>query len=319
MTVNLKEVDSVVILTLQDNYVDLVARDDTPMMQRAMPLKGMEISNSILAEHGFASLVTVTTGDQARSMLFDFGYSDHGAAFNAKALNADLTGVEALALSHGHMDHTGGLKQLMDMVGKKGLDLVLHPTVFRTPRFMKIAENFRLSFPVFTRESVKELGLNAVETTEPLPMLDGELLFLGEIPKKTEFEKGMLNAVYDDPDGNEKWDPIEDDTAIVANVKGKGLVVLSGCAHSGIVNTVNYAKQVTGVDKVFAVMGGFHLTGPMFADTIPPTVEALKALDPEYIVPTHCTGRKAVMEVEKAMPDKFLLNMAGTRMTFAAN
>jgi 7,8-dihydropterin-6-yl-methyl-4-(beta-D-ribofuranosyl)aminobenzene 5'-phosphate synthase len=278
----------------------------------------MEISNSILAEHGFSAVVTVTTGDQARSVLFDFGYSEHGAAFNAKALNADLSGVEALALSHGHLDHTGGMEQLMELVGKKGLDLLLHPTVFRNPRFMKLAENFRLTFPSFTRERVEKLGINVVETTEPASMLDGSLLFLGEIPRKTDFEKGMPNAVFDDADGNEKWDPIEDDTALVANVKDKGLVILSGCAHSGIVNTVNYAKEVTGVDKVFAVMGGFHLTGPMFAETIPPTVEALKALDPQYIVPTHCTGRQATMAVEKAMPDQFLLNMAGTKLTFAS-
>jgi 7,8-dihydropterin-6-yl-methyl-4-(beta-D-ribofuranosyl)aminobenzene 5'-phosphate synthase len=318
MSVNLKEVDSVAILTLQDNYVDLVARDDTPMMQRALPVKGMDISNSILAEHGFSAVVTVTIGDQARSMLFDFGFSEHGAAFNAKSLNLDLSGIEALALSHGHLDHTGGMEQLMELVGKKGLDLLLHPSAFRGPRFLKIAENFRFNFPAFTRERPENLGINVVETTDPTPMLDGSLLFLGEIPRKTDFEKGMPNAVYDDADGNEKWDPIEDDTALVANVKGKGLVVLSGCAHSGIVNTVNYAKEVTGVDKVFAIMGGFHLTGDLFKETIPPTVEALKKLNPQYIVPTHCTGRKAAMEVEKAMPDQFLMNMAGTKMTFAS-
>ena len=122
---------------------------------------------------------------------------------------------------------------------------------------------------------------------------------------------------YDDA-GEEKWDPIEDDTAIVAHVKGKGLVILSGCAHAGIINTVRYAPEVTGVEPVHVVMGGFHLTGADFEPIIEPTVEALKILNPKYVVPTHCTGRKAIMHIEKEMPDKFLLNMSGTKMVFEA-
>ena len=122
---------------------------------------------------------------------------------------------------------------------------------------------------------------------------------------------------YDD-EGEEKWDPIEDDTAIVANVKGKGLVILSGCAHAGIINTVRYAQEVTGVDQLYVVMGGFHLTGKDFESTIEPTVEALKDLNPNYVVPTHCTGRKAIAHIEKEMPEKFLLNMSGTKMVFKA-
>jgi 7,8-dihydropterin-6-yl-methyl-4-(beta-D-ribofuranosyl)aminobenzene 5'-phosphate synthase len=94
--------------------------------------------------------------------------------------------------------------------------------------------------------------------------------------------------------------------------------VLSGCAHSGIVNTVAYAREVTGVDPVYAVMGGFHLTGADFEPIIGRTTEALIALNPRYIVPTHCTGRKASMHIEREMPEKFLLNMSGTKMVFAA-
>ena len=148
-------------------------------------------------------------------------------------------------------------------------------------------------------------------------MLLGDcVLFSGEIPKHTEFEKGFPRMYFDD-DGETKWDPIEEDSAIVANVKGKGLVVLSGCAHAGIINTVKYGQQLTGVDNVFVVMGGFHLTGADFEPIIEPTTEALKAFNPQYIVPTHCTGRKAVMHLEKEMPDRFLLNMSGTKMVFA--
>ena len=317
MTFKLNEVDKVEVLTLQDNYVDVAAFDSSEIVQRAMPIKDQEIKNSILAEHGFSALVTVTSQDRARTILFDFGFSEHGAAYNADALEVDLSAVEALVLSHGHMDHFGGMEQLAERVGKNGIELVLHPTAFRTSRYVKVSEEFKIKLPSLNRQKIENAGISIVESREPRMMLDDSLLFLGEIPKQTDFEKGFPKMHYDE-DKKEKWDPIEEDTAIVIDVKGRGLVILSGCAHSGIINTVEYAREVTGVDSVFVVMGGFHLTGADFEPIIEPTTEALKALNPQYVVPTHCTGRKAVMHIENEMPDKFLLNMSGTKMIFTA-
>ena len=317
MTFKLKEVEKVEILTLQDNYVDVAAFDSTEIVQRAMPVKDMEIKNSILAEHGFSAIVTIYADDAPRSILFDFGFSEHGAAYNADALEVDLKAVEAMVLSHGHMDHFGGLEQFAERVGKNGIELVLHPTAFRTSRYVKISEEFKIKLPSLTRQKIEKAGISIVESKEPRMLLYDGLLFLGEIPKQTDFEKGFPKMHYEE-DKEEKWDPIEEDTAIVINVKRKGLVILSGCAHSGIINMVEYARQVTGVDSVFVVMGGFHLTGADFEPIIEPTTEALKSLNPQYIVPTHCTGRKAVMHIESQMPDKFLLNISGTKMIFAA-
>ena len=127
MVFSLKELDKLEILTLQDNYIDVAAFDGTEVVQRAMPLKDGEIKNSILAEHGFSAVVTVTVGGAARSILFDFGFSPQGAAFNADALGLDLSNIEAMVLSHGHMDHFGGLLALVEKVGKEGIELVLHP------------------------------------------------------------------------------------------------------------------------------------------------------------------------------------------------
>ena len=316
MTVELREISKMEIFTLQDNYIDLVIGDDSDMVQRAKPLRGREMRNSVLAEHGFSALVTVTDGGKPRSILFDFGFSEQGALMNTRALNVDLSGVEALVLSHGHMDHTGGFQSLVQAVGKPGIELVAHPAVFRQPRFLRMKETLRIDLPPFSREQAAAAGVNVVETKDPYSLLDGHLLFLGEIARRTEFEKGMPNARYEEA-GQEKWDPIEDDTAIAAHVKGKGLVILSGCAHSGIVNTVNHARELTGIQPVYAVMGGFHLTGPAFATAIEPTTQALKKLAPKYVVPCHCTGRTAVMHMEKEMPDQFVLNMAGTKLTFA--
>ena len=145
--------------------------------------------------------------------------------------------------------------------------------------------------------------------------MENTVLFLGEITKQTDFEKGWP-IVHCQKDGKEVWDGIEDDTSIVMNLKDKGLVIISGCAHAGIVNTVRYAMAVTGIDKVHAIMGGFHLAGPFFEPIIDRTTEELKKINPAFIIPTHCTGRKAIMAMEKQMPDQFILNMAGTKLTF---
>ncbi len=317
MNFSISEVDKVEILTLQDNYVDLVSRDDTEMMIRARPVKDMEVKNSILAEHGFSALVTVTRGDISRSILFDFGFSEQGAALNAEALNADLSSVEALVLSHGHPDHRGGLMEIARRVNKNGIELVLHPAAFKKARYMKTVDGMKVYFPFFEKEKLQDANIIVREADKPYPLLDGAILFMGQVPMKTDFEKGVPYLFYEQS-GEEKRDPIEDDSAIIARVKGKGLVVLSGCAHAGIVNTVKYARELTGVNKVFVVMGGFHLSGPDFKPIIEPTTQAIQDMDPQYIVPTHCTGRKAIMHIENEMPDKFLLNMSGTKLIFSA-
>lgn len=321
----LKPVDKVEILTLQDNYIDITAVDNSAVLTRAMSVRDGQVAVSIIAEHGYSAVVNTTIGDKTRSLLFDFGFSEDGAARNAKNLNADMTKVEAAALSHGHIDHTGGLEKLTAMIGKKKLPFFVHPSAFKSPRYLKISDDFKIYFPQFTREMAQKAGLKIIESKEPRLLLGGACLFLGEVPRKNDFEKGMPLAHFID-NGVEKWDPIEDDTSIVMNLKGKGLVVFSGCAHAGIVNTIAYAREVTGIDQVHAVMGGFHMTGPFLEPSTDPqvpalflkTTEALKKAAPRYIIPCHCTGRKAIMYIEREMPEQFILNMSGTKLTFSA-
>jgi 7,8-dihydropterin-6-yl-methyl-4-(beta-D-ribofuranosyl)aminobenzene 5'-phosphate synthase len=311
----LNAVDKVEILTLQDNYIEMTAMDNSVVIVRAMPLKDGEIRASILAEHGFSALVKTTTSGVTHTLLFDFGFSENGAAQNAATLGVDMTEVEAVALSHGHSDHTGGMEKLTALIGKSDIPFVVHPSAFKSPRYIKLGEEFKLNFPKLTRDMVKQAGLSVIETEKPYPMLDNTIIFLGEIPHATDFEKGWP-LPHCQKDGKEVWDAIEDDTSIVMNLKDKGLVIVSGCAHAGIVNTVRHAMAVTGIDKVHAVMGGFHLSGPFFESIIDRTTEELKKIHPAFIIPTHCTGRKAIMAMEKQMPDQFILNMAGTKLTF---
>lgn len=313
----INEVDKVEILTLVDNYIDLASDDNSDIVSRGTPIKDMQLKNSILADHGFSALIRCTTKEKTRTMIFDFGFSTDVATRNADALDVDLTEVEAAALSHGHIDHFGGLNDLATKIGKRGLEFVAHPAVFRSNRYLVPLPNLKIGAPTLERGKIEEAGFRIVETKEPFSLLDGDVLFLGEVPRRTSFEKGMPMAFYEE-NGKEMWDPTEDDTGLVMLIRGKGLAILSGCAHSGIINTVKYARELMGINKVHLVMGGFHLTGSAFESIIDDTVEAMKKIGPNYIIPAHCTGRKAVLAFEKAMPDQFILNMSGTKLTFTA-
>lgn len=315
--INLMEVDSVEIISLQDNYIEVTAQDNTAVVSRVSPLKDGELSNSILAEHGFSALVRTTAGDSRHTILFDFGFSPEGAAYNAKAMNLPMNEVEMLALSHGHSDHTGGLAALRQLIDRKNIQMVCHPMAFTTHRYLEPLPEFKVHLPALTREALVEQDIELVETEKPFLLSEGHALFLGEIPRTNDFEKGFPIARRE-RDGTVEWDPIEDDSAMVMHVRGKGLVVLSGCSHAGIVNTVNHAKNITGIEKVHVVMGGFHLSGPLFEPILERTTDELLALDPDYVVPCHCTGRKSTAYMEQTMPDRFILNMSGTKLTFRA-
>jgi 7,8-dihydropterin-6-yl-methyl-4-(beta-D-ribofuranosyl)aminobenzene 5'-phosphate synthase len=227
--VKINAADRIEIMTLQDNYIEITAMDNSEVVSRARYLLGGEIKNSILAEHGFSALVSITRAGRTRQILFDFGFSPIGAAYNARALNAGLADVNILVLSHGHSDHFGGLGEVLKLIGKRNLRIVLHPGVFKASRYLRFG-SLKAYFPRLTKNYLEELGLEVVESAAPLEILDGDALFLGEIEKGTDYEKGMPFAFYEQ-EGKESRDVIEDDSALVMNLKGKGLVILSGCAH----------------------------------------------------------------------------------------
>lgn len=312
----LNEINKVEIITLEDNYIDIVAMDDSQIVKRAIAIDGNEMSRStILAEHGFSAFVRITVGNESQAMIFDFGYSKDVVIRNATALGVDFREIDEAALSHGHIDHFGGLEAVGEKIGKKGLKLVVHPAAFRKHRFFILGNGQKINLPCLEWSLVKAAGFKIIETKDPYGMLSDGVLFLGEIPRNTPFEQGTP-YVFFKKDGKEIWDPIEDDSALVMNLQGKGLVVLSGCAHSGIINTIEYAKKITGIQKVHAVIGGFHLTGPAFESIISETVEAFKEIAPSYVIPTHCTGRNAIQTFEREMSEAFILNMSGTTLTF---
>jgi 7,8-dihydropterin-6-yl-methyl-4-(beta-D-ribofuranosyl)aminobenzene 5'-phosphate synthase len=144
------------------------------------------------------------------------------------------------------------------------------------------------------------------------------LMITGQIPRETSFEKGFP-LQYAEIQGEKELIPdplVNDDQAIIVNIKQKGLVILTGCGHAGIINTINYAKKVTKINKVFAVLGGFHLTGGIYEEAIEPTIKDLQKADPKYVIPCHCTGWKATNKIIEVMPEKFIQTSVGTSFNF---
>ncbi len=305
----LKPADRVEVTVLVDNYIDIFVPPATPVDQR-LPF---DPGRHLLAEHGLSCLVQVVAGKKEHTILLDTGHSRECMAWNARQLGISLAGIEAVALSHGHFDHTGGLPTLF--CGEvRQIPLVAHPDAFLRRRLNNSAKG-PVELPQLDPVVLKKAGADILMRSEPSTLAAGHLLVTGEVERKTAFEKGMPGMEMF-TDGNWKPDPIRDDQALVINVKDKGLVVLSGCAHAGIINTVEYARKITGVDHVHAVLGGFHLTGPAFAPVIQPTLDAMKRINPDYVVPMHCTGWDAINRFMAGMPGRCILNTVGTTYRF---
>ena len=297
-----------------DNFVDVLL-EDTEVVTRPPRPGGQEIpTDTLVAEHGLSLLVRVQRGTEKHTILFDTGYNSMGVLHNMNQLAVNPNELEAIVLSHAHMDHTGSLHPILEKISGT-IPLVVHPDAFMYPRFEELKDGSKRTFPrTLIRQDLEQKNVRIQESKNPTPILDGSILVTGEVERTTAFEKGMPNAMIE-KDGRLEHDPIKDDQSLVMNLKGKGLVVVSGCSHAGIINTLLYAKKLTGVDKIHAVMGGFHLSGPIFEKITEKTIEMLKALSPAVVVPMHCTGRKAVERFSHEFPSAFVLNSVGSRIT----
>jgi 7,8-dihydropterin-6-yl-methyl-4-(beta-D-ribofuranosyl)aminobenzene 5'-phosphate synthase len=172
--------------------------------------------------------------------------------------------------------------------------------------------------PTLSRTALEAEGFSVVERRQPSLLLDGSVLITGEVDRTTDFERGLP---HHETLCDGRWEPdplVLDEQALVVLVRGRGLVVLVGCSHTGAVNAARHALRLTGTDRLHALLGGFHLTGPAFAPIIEPTVSAFAELAPDVLVPAHCTGWRAQQRFAAALPDAFVPNAVGTAYTFAA-
>jgi 7,8-dihydropterin-6-yl-methyl-4-(beta-D-ribofuranosyl)aminobenzene 5'-phosphate synthase len=324
-TIPLEPVDALSVTTLVDNVTDILLTDEGPA--RRPPIgSGPRVPASVLidgeafdalrAEHGFAALVTVTRAGRQHRVLFDTGISPDGLVENMRRLELSPHDVEVIVLSHGHWDHVGGMEGLARELRPANLPVVIHPDAWSRRRLaLPGRDPVLIASP--SRGALEGAGFEIVEGREPSFLLDGCLLVTGEVDRTTEFEHGLAPSHQALRDGH--WRPdqlVLDDQALVADVSGKGLVVITGCGHAGVINTLRYVKKLTGRDHLHAVIGGFHLNGPRFEPLIGPTCDAFAELAPEFLVPAHCTGWKATHALAARFPDAFLQNSVGTRFEF---
>ena len=322
MTIALKPVDAVEVCVLVDNQVDLLLRSEETIRRAGFAGSDVRVEAplfldpqlpaALIAEHGFSALVTVTMGGATRRLMFDGGLSVGGLVHNLDALQVDVGGVEGIVMSHGHFDHVGGLNGLVRRLGARRMPLLLHPD-FWLRRRIAPPNATPLELPTASRAAIEGHGFEVIEDRQPSLLLDGAVLITGEVDRTTEFERGFpVHQAH----RHGHWEPdplILDDQALIVNVRDRGLVVMTGCGHSGVVNIARHALKVTGAERLHAIIGGFHLSGPLFAASVQPTIEALAAMAPSLVVPGHCTGFDATRAISLAMPDAFAQASVGTR------
>jgi len=306
----LQEVDKLEVTVLVDNYTDVLLLQGTDMVKRPMTPP----PNMLLAEHGLSCLLKIYKGAEEHVVLMDAGVSATCFFNNARVLNVDLSQVEAVVLSHGHLDHFGALVEFLNKTAK-GIPVVLHPDAFLQRGINNPITGQRVELPRLEEVAIKETGAVLHKIKAASTLFSGLILISGEVRRVTDFEKGFpwAEAKIDD-----KWvvDPFHDDQGMAVKVKGRGLVVIGGCSHAGIINTIKHLQAAAQTNKVHAVLGGFHLTGPIFEPIIGPTIEEMKKIGPDFVMPMHCTGWQAINQFAREMPQQFVLTTVGTTYVF---
>jgi len=311
----LREVEKVEVTCLVDNNVDVLL-PNTEVAHRPVLAKNW-YERPLIAEHGFSAAVTLEVNGRKHRLLLDSGLDPLAAAHNADVLDFNLSNCELVISSHGHIDHAGGLLNIRKkMETKQRIPLVLHEDAFRN-RMVRFQDGRTINLPAPNRSLLTQAGYEIIEKHSHSLLSDDGILVTGEIVRTNNFEKGFPNHYSEVEEGTMEKDPlIKDDQAVILNVKDKGLVVITGCGHAGIINTLDYAKELTGEDRIYAVVGGMHLTGGLFEAIIPRTVDELERLKPRFVVPCHCSGLKAMSEIARNMPDAFIQNSVGTNYIF---
>ncbi len=260
----------------------------------------------LLAEWGLSILLETDTAN----VLLDTGQTI-SAAYNADVLGIDLGKVDRMVLSHGHHDHTGGLREVLGKM-RKEIEIIAHPDIW-TAKYGRRQEEAVYAGMPFQRLELEKLGARFNETREPVKITEN-IMTTGEIPMVTDFELANPSLVVKE-DGEYKTDELLDDQAVILNT-GQGLVVILGCAHRGIINTIYHAQKITGVQEIAMVLGGCHLVGAS-EERIWLTIAALKELRVQKIGVSHCTGMAAAVVMAQEFGENFFFNNAGTRIELA--
>ncbi len=329
-------VDRLVLTSVVDNVYDAFARGgklDTVTVQRA----ALDPKGLLLFEHGLAYHLESVRGGERREILLDFAATQGSLLNNYGLLKVDPGRADALIVSHGHFDHYGALPDLARVAQGKlkpgiplyagGEDTFCHRVV--------VTPGGSVDYGTLDRSALEGRGIKVVLAKQPAAVA-GHAFVTGQIARVTDFEKppaaarlmagpmesactaGHFGATsVEVKPGDLVPDTFPGEHATAYHVKGRGLVVITSCGHAGVVNSVRQAQKVSGIQKVHAIVGGFHLA-PAPDEIVARTVGVFKEIAPDYIIPMHCSGMNMIMAVHAAMPKTLVMPSTGTRVVFGA-
>ncbi len=311
-TLVVPEVDELEVTAVVDNFYDCFQKDEKCAVRLNLGKVDGFDGIRVQAEMGLAYLVRARVGAAWHTVLFDFALSASVYENNLKKLGLDISNAEALVLSHAHEDHYAGL--LFAKTKSKAPVFVGNSDAFLPRRFVSPGRSWDMG--TLSRKALSENG--GVVTESPAPrVVAASAIVSGLIPQKTPYEK--VPAFLKMQKGSE-WvqDPMTHELALAYRVRGKGLVVLTSCAHAGVINTLEHFRALTGEPRVLAVIGGMHLTSAP-DEQVAATVDALLKLRPQFVAPMHCTGNRATEALMTQMKEAYVHPSVGTRYQFKAD
>lgn len=333
------EIDRVAVRVVVDSYQFAVAPSrkvsDVEIEHFGWGIGGgRPPGKTLISEFGLSMHVESQRGTETRNVLMDFGFTPDALINNAELVGIDPVALDALVLSHGHYDHFGGLAGFLKQNdGKLKAKLPIYiggEEAFCSREWT--APPVRGDFGALDRKALENANVAVTYAEEPALLADHGFT-TGHI-NQTSFEKllspsamkiGVDHGIgcYADklPEDERTKAVIPDqfghEIATAFNLKGRGLIVLTSCSHRGVINAIKQAQAASGISKVHAVIGGFHLA-PYKEDYVRDTIAALKSMDIDYVIPLHCTGEPFYELAKAEMPNKLLRSYTGTRFTFAA-
>jgi 7,8-dihydropterin-6-yl-methyl-4-(beta-D-ribofuranosyl)aminobenzene 5'-phosphate synthase len=324
----LKSVDSLEVSVLVDNVADPLSTLPKGVTgeQAVLRSKGLMVSSGHVrccANHGLSLVITARIGSDIQILLFDAGPEAYTLARNGDRLRTPFGEVGGIVLSHGHWDHAGGMPEALRLIvasnGGEPVPFHLNPGMFLT-RGMKQPNGVVVpAEPVMDCVDLERRGATVVNSAESRLIMEQMFYLSGEIPRVTPYERGLPPHVKLAQDGK-SWEPdplILDERYVAVHVKGKGAVVFTACSHAGVINVLKDARNMLGDVPIYAVMGGFHLSGAEVEAVIPDTIRDFASFGLKRIVPCHCTGWRALHALAQVYSEDVLVPAAvGRQFSF---
>jgi 7,8-dihydropterin-6-yl-methyl-4-(beta-D-ribofuranosyl)aminobenzene 5'-phosphate synthase len=267
-----------------------------------------------LAQHGVSFLLEGSSGSEVRYILIDVGQNSQALLYNMSLMEVSPSIIDTIVLTHCHYDHTQGVVKMLEQIGRKDVRVTAHSTIFR-PHFITEPRERHVGVqPQDSHVAMERAGARLSLSDEPFRLMPG-LITTGEIRRQTDFEEVGI-ALKTIENGEVKEDLMRDDISIVAKIRGKGLVVITGCSHAGIINILLQAEELTGCNRIDGIIGGFHLVEAP-ETRILRTMAELAKLKPARIFAGHCTGFRAQVELFNAFRNEFVPLRTGMRLSFS--